>query len=169
MTWTLANGYTVRPVQESELDAILEVYRQCEDFLALTPVPTATMEMVRGDLAISAQNGGLFCGIYAPDGLMVGVLDLIPKGFERNPHHAFIELMMISRPHRNGGLGAMVTAAAEQYVMQDTQVSAMFTAVMVNNIGGQRFWERQGYDYISEPQLQDDGTTSRYLRKNLVR
>ena len=50
----------------------LEVYRRCEDFLALGPEPKASLEMVLADLEISRQEGGCFCGIYGPTGNMLG-------------------------------------------------------------------------------------------------
>jgi ribosomal protein S18 acetylase RimI-like enzyme len=55
----------IRRVTDDDLDAVLDVYRECEDFLALGPVPLASMEMVRSDIATSQGEGGLFCGIFA--------------------------------------------------------------------------------------------------------
>ena len=82
--------FTIRPVQPQERDAILEVYRQCEDFLALGPVATASMEMVDADLRHSIDDGGIFCGIFAPDGIMMGIIDVVMSGFEGNPAHSFL-------------------------------------------------------------------------------
>jgi hypothetical protein len=48
---------TVPPITLDELDEVLNVYRQCEDFLALGPVPTASMEMVVKDIEISKDYG----------------------------------------------------------------------------------------------------------------
>ena len=42
--------FSLRPVTPTDLDAVLEVYRLCEDFLALGPVATASMEMLQKDL-----------------------------------------------------------------------------------------------------------------------
>ena len=47
-----------RPYEERDLPAVLEVYRQCEDFLALGPVARASLQMVQQDLAISRQENG---------------------------------------------------------------------------------------------------------------
>jgi hypothetical protein len=57
----LVQGYSIRPVVQSEpeLRRVLAVYQQCEDFLALGPVATASLEMVKADLALSQQEGGL--------------------------------------------------------------------------------------------------------------
>jgi len=58
-------GCTIRPVEqnEAELEQVLAVYRQCEDFLALGPVAMASLEMVAADLALSGLKGGTFCAI----------------------------------------------------------------------------------------------------------
>src|SRR5512143_3408157 len=68
----------IRPIVDSDLPALLEVYRQCEDFLALGPDPHASPEMVEKDRALSRQEGGIYCGIF----LESAILNL--TGFE-NP------------------------------------------------------------------------------------
>ncbi len=54
----------IRPIVEPDLPAVLEVYRQSEDFLALGPDPHASPEMVAKDRELSRQEGGVFCGIF---------------------------------------------------------------------------------------------------------
>jgi len=89
----------IRPITLAELEAVLEVYRQCEDFLALGPVATASMEMVLNDLEISRGYSGTFCGIYTAKGKMIGVLDYVPRGFEGDPRAADLTLLMIAAPY----------------------------------------------------------------------
>ena len=55
--WT-ENGCKIRPIAEDDLEAILAVYRQCEDFLALGPQPQASPEMVAADMRQSQAEGG---------------------------------------------------------------------------------------------------------------
>ena len=57
----------IHSVTQADLGAILHVYQQCEDFLALGPVPTASMEMVLKDIEVSQSEGSRFCGIYKTD------------------------------------------------------------------------------------------------------
>jgi hypothetical protein len=64
----------IHPVTPEHYQAILEVYRLCEDFLALGPVATASMEMVIKDLEISKDECGIFCGIHLTDGTPTSVL-----------------------------------------------------------------------------------------------
>jgi len=59
MTIVIPNaGLEMRPVQPNNLDAVLRIYQQCEDFLSLGPVAGASMEMVRKDLEISRDECG---------------------------------------------------------------------------------------------------------------
>lgn len=144
---------------------MLAVYRQCEDFLALGPEPVASIAMVRQDIEHSRQNGGVFSGIYTATGQMIGVVDYIPGNFEGQAQAAFISLLMISAPFRGRGLGAAITALVEAEIRRDERITAIFSAVQVNNPSALRFWQRQGYDPVGGPQLQPDQTTTILLCK----
>ena len=56
------NGYIIKDVAEKDLRHILQVYKKCEDFLSLGPVPYASEQMVIEDLKHSEEDGGVFCG-----------------------------------------------------------------------------------------------------------
>lgn len=165
------NGYCLCPVaaeNETDLQAVLEVYRQCEDFLALGPVARASMTMVRADLALSRKEGGTFYGIYHPDSdVMVGIVDFVTAGFEGSQHLAFLSLLMIAAPYRGRGLGAEVVEAVEAEIRRDGRARAIESGVQVNNPGAIRFWQRMGYAITSGPQDFPDGTTAYRLLKNL--
>jgi ribosomal protein S18 acetylase RimI-like enzyme len=157
----------IRHVHPEELEAVLEVYRQCEDFLALGPVATASMVMVLSDLEISKGYGGTFCGIYTAEGEMIGVLDTVQAGFEGDPRAAYLTLLMIAAPYRDRGVGEGVVRAWEAEIRKDPQVDRILAGVQVNNPGAMRFWQRMGYRIVSEPKLHSDGTTAVDLRKDL--
>ncbi len=159
------DAFTLRPVGERDMDALLALYRQCEDFLALGPRPHVSVEMVRGDLALSAADGGVFCGIYAPDGELAGVMDFTPGGRRGNAQEAHIELLMLAPAYRGLRLGEAVVRAAEATIWQAAAVQAIAVEAQINNPRAIRFWQRMGYGIISGPHPQTDGTTSWYLRK----
>jgi len=161
-----ADGFLIRPVRDDELAAILDVYRQCEDFLALTPKPIATMEIVQEDFTLSQQNNGVFCGIYDAAGTMMGIVDVVLNGFEGDSATAFIELLMIGMPYRRTGLGSKVIAAVEAEIARDSSVSTILLAVMVNNPAAIRFWEHLGYVKCAGPLDEADGTTVWRLKKS---
>ncbi len=163
----MTTEFHIRPIFEADLPAVLEAYRQCEDFLALGPQSKASMDMVLADLQLSRDQGGIFTGIFDPRERLMGVLDYIPAGFCSAPEDAFIELLMIAPPYRNNGLGAAVVSWLEQQVLADPVVRNMRAGVQVNNPDGLRFWQRMGYRVVSEPKKQEDGTTVVDLLKEL--
>jgi ribosomal protein S18 acetylase RimI-like enzyme len=160
--------YILRPVVEADLPAVLEVYRQCEDFLALGPVATASMEMVLKDLEISRDEGGTFFGIFSPTGKMVGIFDFVLKDYLGDPHAAYLSLLMIGAPYRDLGIGRAAVEAFEREVRKDPQVTLIVSGVQVNNPHAVQFWQRRGYRVVSEPRRMPDQTTAVELRKDLV-
>jgi len=176
MLWTLAqflsisrdNRFYIRPIKPDELDAVLDVYRQCEDFLALGPAPAASMAMVLQDIEISQQEGGVFCGIYdAADDRMIGVVDYVPCGFEGDLHLAHLSLLMIAAPFRRQGVGKAVVEAIEREIKEDARVRAILSGVQVNNPQAVQFWQKRGYRIVSGPTLMPDQTTVFELRKDV--
>lgn len=160
------DSFEVRTITQDDLGAVLEVYRQCEDFLALGPKPTASMEMVLEDIEISHREGGVFCGVFAADSEMIGVVDFVPGNFEGDPYIAFISLLMIAPSFRNQGIGAKIVELVENEIRKDAQVTAILSAVQVNNAEGLRFWQKNGYRIVGGPELQPDQTTTFRLRKD---
>jgi ribosomal protein S18 acetylase RimI-like enzyme len=157
----------IRPVTPADLDAVFEVYRQCEDFLALGPVPVASMEMVLQDLEISQRMGGVFCGIFTADGSMAGIVDFVPANFEGDPQAAFLSLLMIAAPFREKGVGQAVVEAVEAEICRNAQIRVILSGVQVNNPRAVQFWQRNGYGIVSGPELMPDQTTVFHLRKDL--
>lgn len=158
----------IRLIIDSDLPAVLEVYRQCEDFLALGPVPHASMQMVTADRELSSRQGGEFCGLFAADGTLMGVLDFIRAGWEDDPGCAFLELLMIAAPYRNQGLGEEALRwLEEELARQRPPISRLRAGVQVNNPGAVRFWQRMGFAIVSGAELHPDGTTCYQLEKDL--
>ncbi len=156
-------AFELVPMDEKDIDALLGLYRRCEDFLALGPQPLASAEMVLGDLAHSRENGGVFSGIYV-SGQLSGVLDLTTSGWQGSPETGYISLLMLAREARGQGLGRSVLAALEQDLL-GRGVTRLEADVQVNNPLAQRFWLAHGFQICSEPALQPDGTTSVHLKK----
>jgi ribosomal protein S18 acetylase RimI-like enzyme len=160
-------AFTIRLLSADDLQSTLEVYRGCEDFLALGPVATASAEMVQQDMRLSAEIGGSFCGIFAPSGDMIGVLDYVSAGFEGDARQAFLELLMIAAPYRSQGYGAAVVAWLEAELRRNPRVDTILAGVQVNNPAAIRFWQRMGFAIVSAAEQQNDGTTAFRLRKSL--
>jgi ribosomal protein S18 acetylase RimI-like enzyme len=157
----------IHPITQDDLDAVLDVYKQCEDFLALGPVSTASMDMVLKDIENSKAENGIFCGIYITDGKMIGVLDYVPCNYRSEAQTAFLELLMIAASFRKQGIGKAVVEAFENEVRKDAKVSTILSGVQVNNPQAVKFWQRNGYRIASEPKLLPDQTTAVDLRKDI--
>ena len=156
----------IHPIAQDDLDAVLEVYRQCEDFLALGPVSAASMEMVLKDLEISQAEHGIFCGIYTATGKMIGIIDYVPSNYRGAPDTAFLELLMIATAFRKQGIGQAVVEAIETEIRKDPKVHSILSGVQVNNPQAVQFWQRNGYRIVSEPKLHADQTIAVDLRKD---
>jgi ribosomal protein S18 acetylase RimI-like enzyme len=160
------NSFEIRTITPDDLGAVLDVYRQCEDFLALGPEPTASMAMVLKDIEISTREGGVFCGIYTADGEMIGVVDFIPGNFDGDPHIAFISLLMIAPSFRKQGVGTTIVELIENQIRKDARVKTILSAVQVNNPIALRFFQKNGYRIVGGPELQLDQTTTFRLQKD---
>ena len=157
----------IQPIDRDSLDAVLGVYRGCEDFLALGPEPKADMAMVLKDLARSQQRGGIFCGIHEATGRMIGIVDFTPRGFEGQDQVAFVSLLMIVPSLRGRGIGTEAIGLMEREIRRDPLVTMIRSAVQMNNPDAQRFWSRHGYQITGGPEAQPDGTTVLGLQKDL--
>jgi ribosomal protein S18 acetylase RimI-like enzyme len=160
------NYFEIQAVAQKDWPAILDVYHQCEDFLALGPEPHASMAMVQKDIELSRQAGGIYCGVVPADGKMIGVVDYIPRNFEGESRAAFISLLMIAAPFRKRGIGTAVVEFVENEIRKDHRITIILSGVQANNDGGLQFWQKQGYRIVSGPELQPDRTITFRLRKD---
>ncbi|MFZ5827612.1 MAG: GNAT family N-acetyltransferase [Bacillota bacterium] len=152
-----------RPVNEAEIDDLVALYQRCADFIRLGTDKLIDAKMVQADLDISGREGGRFEGIYTANGQLIGVLDVALDGYEGEPDLAFLILLMIDPAYRGQGLGAQVVRRVEIEVWANPRIHRFQTAVQVNNPKAAAFWEAVGFDRISGPTLQPDGTTTYLL------
>lgn len=158
-------------ITDADLPAVLEVYRQSEDFLALGPNPHASMEMIAGDRELSRGEGGEYCGLFTEDGTLMGIFDFVRSGFGGDPGCAYIELLMIAAPYRGRGVGEEAVRWLEKELKErgedKPKISTLRAGVQANNPGAIRFWHRMGFTITSEAEPQADGTVCYRLEKDL--
>ena len=159
---------TLRVLAPDDANDILDVYRQCEDFLALGPVPKASREMVEDDLRVSRETGGRFCGILDEESVLVGIIDYVASGYQGRADTAYITLLMVAAPHRSHGVGKEVLRLIESEVAAQG-VSEVLSGVQVNNPDAVRFWRKNGYIITSGSERQADGTVAFRLSKTITR
>jgi ribosomal protein S18 acetylase RimI-like enzyme len=124
------------------------------------------MAMVLEDVDISQRAEGVFCGVFAGDRGMIGVVDFVPSNFEGDPHLAFFSLLMIAPCFRNQGIGTTIVELIENEIRKDARVTAILSAVQANNPKALRFWQKNGYRIVGGPELQPDHTTTFRLQKD---
>jgi ribosomal protein S18 acetylase RimI-like enzyme len=157
-------GLKVRLFTPKDIDATLEVYRECEDFLSLGPVPKASTEMVLADFEHSKNENGIYCCVIDKEDRQIGVLDFIP---EVRPHTAFLSLLMIAKPYRQVGNGRFVVAWLENHLFQNYATESIESGVQVNNEAGKRFWKAMGFRIGSAARILEDKTVAYEMRKEL--
>ena len=155
----------IATVSDRDVPALLQVYKQCEDFLSLGPVPRASIQMLQGDIEHSRGENGRYCAIRTHSDLTVGVIDFIPNSDDRNT--SFLSLLMIAAPWRNKGYGQAVVASLEQHLRRTHHTEQIDCAVQTNNSAAIRFWTRLGYALSKEPCRQSDGTITYRMSKTL--
>jgi RimJ/RimL family protein N-acetyltransferase len=160
-----AGELSVRLYKEDDIPAILEVYRQNEDFLSLGPVPKASLEMVRKDIAQSMEEKGFFCVISHQQSGIIGVMDFAPQ--RGDPGTAYLALLMISAPYRKLGYGESIMAAFEKYLVTTYKSKILKAGVMVNNPKAIMFWERMDFSINRTPELLPDTTTVFRMSKKI--
>ncbi|HEX7320730.1 MAG TPA: GNAT family N-acetyltransferase [bacterium] len=159
------NAFTIRTVEKDDFPAILKVYKQSEDFLALGPMPNASIEMVLKDIKHSKEEKGEYCGIWDLKGNLMGIVDFIP--ILEDKESSFLSLIMISTDYRDKGLGGKVVQALESHLTQKYLVKGILSAVQTNNRKAIRFWKRCGYIVETIPEKRHDETVIFKMKKAL--
>ncbi len=156
----------LRSFTPDDTGAMLDVYRQCQDFLALGPEPEASVAMVLKDIETARQENGIFRGIYT-SGRMIGVVSYVAGDFENIPQNAFILLLMIASSYRGKRIGTRIVQHIEKEILMDSRVTTILSAVQINNPGALRFWQKNDYHIEGGPELRPDKTTVFRLHKDL--
>ena len=161
------DGFIIKTVFENNLDDILNVYRQCEDFLTLGPNPKASAEMVLNDIESADNNMRSYCGIFRDDA-MIGVVDFSPANHGGMSGAAYIALLMIAENFRNQGIGEAVLKRLEKDILENSGIQVIRAGVQTNNHKAISFWQRMGYSITGEPMNLEDGTNCFELEKRVT-
>lgn len=160
-------AFDMRPMTQQDIPSILEVYRQCEDFLCLGPVPHASLKMVMADLEHSRESGGDFCCLFDANGYMFGIVDYTPQMTGDEADKAFFSLLMIAKDYRSRGYGRAVVEKVEAEIRRNAAIGEVLSGVQHNNPRAIKFWTSMGYEIVGEAEALPDGTTAYPLRKKI--
>ena len=156
---------TITTVDGSDMPALFEVYKQCEDFLSLGSLPMPSVQMVKEDINHSRGENGSYCAIREDQGRIIGVIDFNAKSEEN--HTSVLSLLMIAAPWRNKGYGQAVVSALEEYLRKNYETKQINSGVQTNNREAIRFWKRLGYQLSAESCNLPDGTVVYTMTKEL--
>lgn len=141
--------WTIRPVAEEEIPAVLAMFRRNRDYFDLDgKQPTA--QSIREDMAAlpprAKPEGKHYLALWR-EGQVEAVLDLV-EGFPRE-RTVWIGLLLVDAQKRRQGIGGAIAAA----VAQAATLAGMDTvrlACLQNNPVGHAFWEASGFRDIRE-------------------
>jgi inorganic pyrophosphatase len=161
--------FTIRAITptEPDLQAVVDLYSRCEDFLRKGRAYASIRAAVLADLELSRAEHGCYRLIFDGEQRLLGVVDYVPAKVGPDGPALYIELLMIAPAHRGKGLGAAVVAEVENSAARLHGARRAELSVQIGNPAGLRFWQRQGYEIDSGPHQNDDGTIVYQLRKSL--
>ena len=132
--------------------ALLMVYEQCADYLALqTPEPPSGA-MVQSDVATTAKNGGVFAGIFRRESNdLIGVISFVPQNFRGQRDYAFVLNLMIAAAYRRHGYGTEAYRAVEEFIWRNENVKRIGTLLLPQHEPSYAFAGKQGFERAGGP------------------
>jgi ribosomal protein S18 acetylase RimI-like enzyme len=164
MTQDTVPALILLPLKEDAIPQLIDIYRQCEDFLALGPEPRASVEMVQKDFQHSRGVGGCYCGIYLPHDQLIGVFDFIPSGYDGDAKQAYINLLMLVPRYRNQRWGRLAMCRLE-HMLAAFHINRVHLDVQVKNPAAQHFWEQVGFVVTEDSVIQSDTTVTNHMER----
>src|SRR5512136_2953831 len=117
---------TIKELSESDAATILPVYLNSADYLDTQTPDEPSLEMVRSDLLLAAENNSVTCGIFRRDtGRPIGVISFVPHSFRGQRDYAWLSSLMIQENDRLEGYGTEAYQAVENSIFGDTQVMSI--------------------------------------------
>lgn len=143
---------TIKPVTDDDAEAVLMVYEQCADYLALQTPEVPSVAMVQSDLATTARNAGIFAGIFRRESNdLIGVISFVPKNFRGQYDYAFVLNVMIRVSDRRRGYGTEAYRAVEELIFSNAEVKRIGTLLLPQHEPAYAFAEKLGFERAGGP------------------
>ena len=98
------------------------MYLNSADYLDTQTPDEPSIEMVRSDLALAAENDSVYCGIFRRDTARpIGVISFVPHSFRGQRDYAWLSSLMIQEDDRLEGYGTEAYRAVEEIIFSDEQ------------------------------------------------
>jgi RimJ/RimL family protein N-acetyltransferase len=142
----------IRALDEANADIVLPVYLNSADYLDTQTPDEPSIEMVRDDLQLAAQQGSVTCGIFRRDtGQPLGVISFVPHSFRGQRDYAWLALLMIQENDRLEGYGTEAYRAVEGFIFGDPEVTRIGTLLIPQFDASLRFAEKMGFERAGGP------------------
>lgn len=141
-----AGTHSVHFLTKQDIPRVQALFDRCHEFWWISEgrnvPPDAASETFADAPPGYHPSRVIFLGVFSPTGQLVGVLTTPPD--YPDPGYWYIGLMVLDPDARGQGLGAEVYRAFEAWVAAQGGESILL-AVVDDNPGGRRFWERMGF------------------------
>src|SRR5512142_1745480 len=94
----------IKTLSDADAETMLPVYLNSADYLDTQTPEEPSLEMVRQDMQLAAQNNSVYCGIFRRDTQNpIGVVSFVPHRFRGQRDYAWLSLLMIQENDRLEG------------------------------------------------------------------
>ena len=142
----------IKALSEADAATLLPVYLNSADYLDTQTPDEPSLEMVRKDLQLAAQQDSLTCGIFRRDTQdPIGVISFVPHSFRGQRDYAWLSALMIQEDDRLAGYGTEAYQAIEEIIFQDEAVLSIGTLLIPQFDASLRFAEKLGFAQAGGP------------------
>src|SRR5512136_2501700 len=142
----------IKVLSETDAETLLPVYLGSADYLDTQTPDEPSLEMVRSDLALAAENNSVTCGIFRSDTQQpIGVISFVPHSFRGQRDYAWLSLLMIQENDRLEGYGTEAYRAVENQIFGDPEVKRIGTLLIPQFDASLRFAEKMGFERAGGP------------------
>ena len=136
-----------------DAEVMLPVYLNSADYLDTQTPDEPSLEMVRSDIALAADNhSSVTCGIFRRDTAQpIGVISFVLHSFRGQRDYAWLSLLMIQEDDRLEGYGTEAYRAVEEVIFSDPEVKRIGTLLIPQFDASLRFAEKMGFERAGGP------------------
>jgi RimJ/RimL family protein N-acetyltransferase len=142
----------IKPIGDRDAETILPVYLNSADYLDTQTAEEPSIEMVRSDMALAAENNSVTWGLFRRDTANpIGVISFVVHSFRGQRDYAWLSTLMIQENDRLEGYGTEAYRAVEELIFSDPQVMRIGTLLIPQFDASLRFAEKMGFEQAGGP------------------
>ena len=142
----------IKELSAADAETILSVYLNSADYLDTQTPDEPSIEMVREDMQLAADNSSLYCGIFRRDTAQpIGVISFVLHSFRGQRDYAWLSLLMIQENDRLEGYGTEAYRTVEERIFSDPEVKRIGTLLIPQFDASLRFAEKMGFEQAGGP------------------